>query len=145
MRGSVEANDSPVARQHRTSPLCWAARLLAMGYGLLIALYTLGALIVTLIGGVSRGDTGEWALWLLSGLPFLAPLALAVIAWRWHLVGGTLITAGSVALYIFFFFARSGNMQSGIHLYILPLLAGGILHLVAWHKERKAGQLPQTA
>ena len=129
--------------QHRTSPLCWAARLLSLGYGLLIALYALGALILTLIGHVSRGETGESALGLLSGLPFFIPLVLAVMAWRWHLAGGLLITAGSVALYLFF--ALSGNMQWGVHLYVLPLLVGGLLHLLVWYKEKRTDHMPQPA
>jgi hypothetical protein len=129
--------------QHRTNPLCWAARLLALGYGLLIALYTLGVLILTLIGHVSRGETWGSALWLLTGLPFFVPLVLAVVAWRWHLLGGTLIAAGSVALYLFF--ALSGNMQWGVHLYVLPLLLGGLLHLLVWYKEKRTDHMPQPA
>ncbi len=143
MTGSGAVDDKAILRHHKASPLCWAARLLASGYGLLIALYALGAFIVTLIGHVSRGGNTEFMLGLLFVLPWFIPLALAVIAWRWHLVGGTLITAGSAGLYLFF--AHSGNMQWGIHLYLLPLLAGGILHLLAWHMEKRTRQLPQLA
>jgi len=65
------------------------------------------------------------------------------MAWRWHLAGGLLITAGSVALYLFF--ALSGNMQWGVHLYVLPLLVGGLLHLLVWYKEKRTDHMPQPA
>jgi hypothetical protein len=143
MRTSAEVNGSQATRQHGTGPLCWAARILALGYGLLIALYALAALIMTLIDHVSRGESAVSAAWLLVGLPFFIPLALGAIAWRWHLIGGALITAGSVALYLFFVLA--GDMQWGVHLYMLPLLAGGLLHLVVWYKEKGTDRMTQPA
>ncbi len=144
MTGSGAVDDKAILRHHKASPLCWAARLLSLGYGLLIALYALGVFIAASVGrGISRGEAVEWVLGLLFILLWFIPLALAVIAWRWHLVGGTLITAGSAGLYLFF--AHSVNMQWGIHLYLLPLLAGGILHLLAWHMEKRTRQLPQPA
>ncbi len=88
-----------------------------------------------------RGEEWGSALWVLTGLPFLLPLALAGLAWRWHLLGGALITAGSVVLYLLL--GLAGDMRWGVHLYMLPLLAGGILHLLAWHKERKSDTTPQ--
>lgn len=141
MRKSVKLNNDQVIRQHRTSPLCWAARLLALGYGLLIALYVLGTWILVLMGKTSRGQTAEAMTDLAGWLPFFIPLVLAVVAWRWHLVGGTLITAGSAGLYLYLLLV--GNMQWGVHLYVLPLLAGGLLHLLAWHKEKRADQMTQ--
>lgn len=143
MGRQAELNGDQAVKEHKTSPLCWAARLVALGYGLLIALYTIGALILTLAGSLSRGETWGAAFWPLFWLPFFIPLVLAVVAWRWHLVGGALITTGSVALYLFFIF--SGDMQWGIHLYMLPLLAGGLLHLLAWYKEKRTRQVPQMA
>ena len=46
---------------------------------------------------------------------------------------------------LYLFFALSGNMQWGIHLYMLPLLAGGLLHLVIWYKEKRADHMPQPS
>ncbi len=124
---------------HRASPLCRAARLLALGYGLLIALYVLAVFMMVIAGHVSRGEEWGSVIWLLSGLPFFLPLLLAVLAWRWHLLGGALITAGTMALYLIL--ALAGDVQWGVHLYLLPLLAGGVMHLLAWHAERKSGAL----
>ncbi len=140
MHQSAEANDNP-AKQHRTSPLCWAARLLALVYGLLIALFMFGVWMLALIGHLSRGETKLAMLGFLSLLPFFVPLILAVIAWRWHFVGGTLIILGSAAVYLCLIIG--GDMQWGIHLYMVPLLAGGLLHLLAWHKEKRSDQVPQ--
>ena len=143
MGKSVGPNHTAVVRQHRASLLGWAARLLSLGYGLLISLYALGAMIMTLIGNVSRSETWGVAHWLLSGVPFFVPLALALIAWRWHLLGGTLLAAGGVALH-FFFFAVSDHMQWAMHLYISPLLTGGLLHLLAWCNENWTYRTPEA-
>ncbi len=125
---------------HKTSPLCWAARLLPLGYGLLIALYTLACFIMVTAGHVSRGEEWGSVIWLLSALPFFLPLLLAVLAWRWHLLGGALIAAGGLALCLFFAF--SSDVQWGVYLYLLPLLAGGFLHLLAWRQEKKGEDAP---
>lgn len=136
----AEANDNP-ARPYRTGPLCWAARLLALGYGLFIALYALGAWVLVLIGNVSRGQTEEGVIDLLRWLPFFIPFILAIVAWKRHLIGGTLITAFSAAVYLYF--TILGDMQWGVHLYMVPLLTGGLLHLLVWHKEKKSERVPQ--
>ncbi len=125
---------------HRTNPLCWAARLLAAGYGLLVALYLLGCAILIAIGASSRGETAQTVLYLLAWLPALVPLLLAALAWRRHLLGGALIVAGGAALYVFLGFR--GSLQWGWHVYLVPWLAAGCLHLLAWRKERKGEAAP---
>lgn len=52
------------------------------------------------------------------------------------------MTAGSVALH-FFFLVVSDHAQWAMHLYILPLLAGGLLHLLAWYKENRTFHAPE--
>ena len=125
---------------HTASPLRWAARLLALGYGLLTALYLLGCALLIAIGASSRGETAETMLYLLAWLPALVPLLLAVLAWRRHLLGGALITASAVALYAFLGFRDS--LQWGWHVYLVPWLAAGLLHLLAWHMEKKGEAAP---
>ena len=81
-----------MTQHHKTSPLCWVARLLSLGYGLFIALYVLGTGFPTLTDYASRGETGELLSALLRWLVLYLPLVpAAIIAWRWHLVGGTLV------------------------------------------------------
>ncbi|MDM7998611.1 MAG: hypothetical protein QUS33_01070 [Dehalococcoidia bacterium] len=144
MGGSGTADDKAILQHHKASPLCWVARLLALGYGLLTALYALGVFIAASIaGGVSRGEVGEWVLGFLFILLWAIPLALAIIAWRWHLLGGGLIVVGSMALYVVF--SHASSITWGTHLYMLPLVGAGLLHIAAWHVEKKAHQLPPLA
>ena len=125
---------------HTASPLCWAARLLALGYGLLVALYILACAILIATGAASRGETAERLLYALAWLPGLVPLLLAALAWRRHLLGGALITAAAVALYAFLGFRDS--LQWEWHVYLVPWLAAGLLHLLAWHREKKSEAAP---
>lgn len=141
MNGLGAANGKAILRNHRAGPLCWAARLLSVGYGLLIALYALGVFVAASVGGgISGVGTAEWVVGLFLILLWFIPFALAIVAWRWHLLGGSLISAGSVALYLVF--AHAGSITWGTYLHVLPLLAGGLLHMVAWHMEKRAEQVP---
>ncbi len=141
MRNSAEGRNGSVMQRQKASRLCWAARLLSLGYGLVVALYALGAGHPIVIEYASRGEIEESMFALLNWLPFFIPLVLAVIAWRWHLVGGTLVTAVSGAFYLYFIL--SSGTQWIVYLYMLPILAGGLLHLVAWYKEKKTDQVTQ--
>jgi hypothetical protein len=142
-RQLVKGKSDRAMQHHKTSPLCWAARLLSLGYGLFIALYALGAGSPIVIEYASRGEIEKAVSALLNWLPFFIPLVPAVIAWRWHLVGGTLITAASVAFYLVFMF--SSGTQWGAYVCVIPVLAGGLLHLVVWYKERRTNRIPLPA
>ena len=115
--------------------LCWAARVIPLAVGLAIGLPWIAFWIVTSIKEVTDGD-GLWPILGLLGLlcSYLIPLLAALIAWRWHLLGGMLLVLGGATLYLFF--VLGGDMQWGVHLYVPPLLLGGILHLLVWRKEK---------
>jgi len=93
---------------------------------------------------VARGIALLWALWwtlfgLLSGIaegydwlgifrhaavPGLVFLLVAVIAWRWEIIGGILLLLASVATLIGFPFTRT--LEGFLTLFLPPLVAGGL-------------------
>jgi hypothetical protein len=66
---------------------------------------------------------------------YLVPLLLALIAWRWHLLGGVLIVVGAMLAYIRL--GTVGGTTWAIYLILLPLLIGGILHIMVGLRDRR--------
>lgn len=127
---------------HRSGTICYAARMLSLGYGLLIALFMLGVAVMLFVQNANNGRAIEAIAWLASWTAFLIPLALAIIAWRWHFVGGLLSMA--TWLIVCTALLAAGDMQWGVHALLAPFMIGGLLHLAAWRQEKKADQLQQA-
>jgi hypothetical protein len=63
------------------------------------------------------------------------PLLLALIAWRWHLLGGLFIVVGSLSAYIRL--ATIEDPQLGAYLWVTPFFIGGILHMLVGLRDRR--------
>ncbi len=118
--------------------LCWIARVFSLPvaiFGVLWMMY-----LPTTWGG---SDSVPWM------LPLdLLPLIFALIAWKWHGIGGALLSGSGILLVVVGILARS---TEGSHdfLFLTPiggvLLAGGLLHSAAWMKERRTALVPASA
>ena len=129
-------------RGHGTGIVCRAARILSLGYGLLIALFMLGVAVMIFVQNASDGKAIEAIAYLAGWITFLIPLALAIIAWRSHFVGGLLTVVAAVIVYVLLIVA--GDMQWGIHVLMIPFVVCGLLHLLAWRQEKKTDQLQRA-
>jgi hypothetical protein len=129
MQSNTEACQfSPEKR--KCSTLCWAARIVPLTVAIpLVAWMFYLPLVVW--NTSARGDDPVPLL-----LPVdLIPLAFALIAWKWHLVGGLFLT--SLAILVI---AVPLVLTGYDFLLILGgtvLLASGILHLIVWWAERQ--------
>ena len=122
--------------------LLWAARRMPLIPGIWFLWISIG-MIVNLV----RGDfhSAGLSFWIAPTLLSL-PLLLAVIAWRWHLIGGVLIilfTTASVSCQLYgssfwgvFDLFTYYALAIGFGPWLL-FFAGGILHLIAWRQEKK--------
>lgn len=63
------------------------------------------------------------------------PVLLAVIAWRWHLVGGVLLTLASVVGVVRL--AQIHNSDWSAYLVLMLLLVGGTLHIIVALRQKR--------
>jgi hypothetical protein len=126
MTGSRQRGKHMNRKSAHGSVLCWVPRLLSLPVGLYLA----WASVDLLVAGY------EW-----SHQWVLIPLALLIIGWWWHPAGST----GLGLLGVFYLgcglwgLAWEGWSDTVIQNIVIAalLLAGGVLHLVAWCKEKQ--------
>jgi hypothetical protein len=72
---------------------------------------------------------------------WLIPLVLSLIAWKRHLVGGALLSAFAILVLVVGISSFSEEGPNDDFLYLTPIgaviLTGGMLHILAWVKERR--------
>ncbi len=119
-------------RSEHIGRLCWVARL--------IPLIPVVCAPLLVMNWELPGYRTEMSL--INGIVYFCLLVLlpTVIAWQWHMVGSILIMIPSGA-YIYHLCFPTHPLDTAFPLhYILPLWAifftGGILHIIAWLKER---------
>lgn len=117
--------------------LCWMARILSLP----VAIFG----VIWMFYVPTTWEGGSDSVPLLLPLD-LIPLVLALIAWKWHLVGGTLLSAFGILLGVMGISSFSEEGPNHDYLYLTPigavLLTGGLLHVLAWAKERSGKRTP---
>jgi cytochrome c-type biogenesis protein CcmH/NrfF len=121
--------------------LCWAARTIALCVGGGLILGMIAPDVVFMLQGATIEYVGPvWPVVL-----WFAPLLSAAISWRWHLIGGSLMTMSAIGIgaTVALNPSPSGPEYQVVMIPIgLVVLGAGILHLVVWRKEsssRKTG------
>jgi len=112
--------------------LCWAARIVSLVVAIPCVLwmfYLLWELTTTYVNDPTPQLLPIW----------LIPLVLALVAWRWHVVGGTLQGAFAILVLVVGINSRTEEGPNHDFLFLTPigaaLLIGGMLHIMAWVKE----------
>jgi hypothetical protein len=110
------------------SALCWATRIMALAW----VLFLMSILVLGLLWGE--------VLYLAFPLVALAPLIAGL---RWHLVPAVLLTSAGVPYLGALLLHDPLVSQPSQWLFVMALLAGGIVNLLAWFDERawSKGQL----
>jgi len=125
---TVRAGESN-SEVRRTSALCWAARIVPLVVVIPLVPWVFYALVFTY-----PNDSPPF----LREAAFLSPIVSAMIAWKWHLVGGAMLSALGILL------IAVPLTLTGFELLLIlsgaVLLAGGILHLIVWWQERAAAK-----
>jgi hypothetical protein len=114
--------------------LCWAGRIMCLGW---VLYHMVGVAFVLAYGGI-------------LGNPFLVVLAIGLVAGlaglRWHLVSAALLMMGGMGgvlcLGLGLMMSQSEPSAASILIWILvtvAVVAGGIVNLMAWLNERRAG------
>ena len=133
----IDARASSESR-HGTG-LCFAARLISVavsaGMACILASWAASYGVNEGMGGIVPSHFG------LSVFHFwLIPAVLAVIAWRYHLLGGVLMLLYSPMPFLITWFITvvSEGHQDVSHLVLAAFVfpVGAALHLVAWWEER---------
>lgn len=89
--------------------------------------------------GISEITEVGWMALVMHLLMTVVTLAVLTVCWFWPLVGGIVAMAMGVFTYFFFHVARQGAFM--FLLMVLPLLLGGILHIVYWFIRRRHASL----
>jgi uncharacterized integral membrane protein len=93
-------------------------RYLARGIALVWALWWT---LFGLLAGISEGY--DWlGIFRHAAVPGLVFLLAAVIAWRWEIIGGTLLILEGIATLVVFPFTRT--LEGFLTLFLPPLIAG---------------------
>jgi hypothetical protein len=119
------------SEKRRTSALCWAARIVPLIVVIPLVPWMFYVLVFTY-----RNDAPPF----LAEAAFLSPIVSALIAWKWHLVGGALLSALAILVIVVPMVLTGFDFL--LTLFGTVLLAGGILHLIVWWQERRM-QKPQ--
>ncbi|MDM8000675.1 MAG: hypothetical protein QUS33_11985 [Dehalococcoidia bacterium] len=119
--------------------LCWAARIIALCAAGCLAL----GVILPVVESILHGDAAEdyYSVW---SLLWFMPLVAAVISWRWHSFGGSLmiIAAIGVGANMALNASPSGPEYLVVQIPIaLVFLSVGILHLMVWWKESSSRKI----
>ncbi len=140
--GSPPTGLPAIEAPRKTSRLCWVARMVCLvpwiaapWWGLVVDAVSLGSMSETRFP-----FNLPLAMWLSLSALFIycSPLwVCALIAWRRHLLGGTLLVLSS-GLFISWI-SVSGRIREFVIITAFTVcvvfLLGGILHLVVWWKE----------
>ena len=112
--------------RRRTSALFWAARIVPLIVVIPLVPWAFYVLVFTY-----RNDSPPF----LAEAAFLTPIVSALIAWKWHLVGGALLSVLGILV------ITVPLILTGLELLLVlfgaVLLAGGLLHLIVWWQERR--------
>jgi hypothetical protein len=119
-----------------TGLMRWTARILALIAGGLFV-YAAVEFGAKILSGLSLG--GPQGVPLLLGL--LVALLGALIAWRWELVGGLMTVVGAVIVMALVCMGSGLDMLYCAFLFMLPLLAAGVLYLGCCWRTRQVGSL----
>ena len=124
--------------KHRNSALCWAARLMTMVPALVLAVWSIGAY------ATADSHHIEPSLYLFDAVLFAIGLLAGVIAFWQHRLGGLslLLVALVYVMHGLFWQQDVGDTPWWVRLlsylpFVIALLAGGILHLLAGRREEK--------
>jgi hypothetical protein len=133
VRDGTRVDESP-SEERGTSALCWAARTVPLVVAIPLVAWMFYLLWVHTTTYVNDP----------APLPMLAvfsvPLVFALIAWRWHLVGGVLLSAFAALVIVVPLILTGSDFL--LILVGAVLLAGGLLHLIVWWQEKRM-QRPQ--
>ena len=126
-------------------PMLWIARLLSLAPGIFIAIMNIREVLRRLR---TDGPSLDFVNFVMDGEFFLVlSLIPAVIAWRWHRLGGILLILTGCAILgydIHLISTFEGTWNFGPVFYLFYMLipfsliitAGGVLHIVYWYKEK---------
>jgi len=124
--------------QHKSSALCWAARLMTMVPALVLAAWSIGAY------ATANSHHIEPSLYLFDAVLFAIGFLAGVIALWQHRIGGLclLLVALVYVMHGLFWQQDVGDtpwwVGLSFHLpFVIALLAGGILHLLAGRREKR--------
>jgi hypothetical protein len=129
--------------QHKNSALCWAARLMTMVPALVLAVWSVGAY------ATADSHHIEPSLYLFDAVLFTIGLLAGVIAFWQHRIGGwcVLLVALVYVMHGLFWQQDVGDTPLWVRLlfylpFVIALLAGGILHLLAGRREERLSANP---
>ena len=124
--------------QHKSSALCWAARLMTMVPALVLAAWSIGAY------ATANSHHIEPSLYLFDAVLFAIGFLAGVIAFWQHRIGGLclLLVALVYVMHGLFWQEDVGDTPWWVGLsfylpFVIALLAGGILHLLAGRREER--------
>jgi hypothetical protein len=123
---------------HKTSAVCWAARLVTVVPALALAVWSVGAY------ATADSHNADPGLYLFDAALFGIGLLAGVIAFWRHRIGGLtlLLVALAYIIHALLWQQDRGDTAWWVALlFYLPfvgaLVAGGILHLLAWRREER--------
>ena len=105
------------------NPVLWAARILAIGVCLFLALFALDA------SEVGRSVSGRVTEIVIHLLPSLAVLAIVALTWRRPWIAGVVFVGLAVA------YAVTVSRFDWVLVISWPLLTAGLLFLWSWRKD----------
>ena len=124
--------------RHRKSVLCWTARLFTMVPAIVLAVWSIGAY------ATADSHHVDSTLYVFDAVLFMIGLLAGVIAFWRHRIGGLslLLVALVYVMHSLFWQQDVGDTPWWVGLlfylpFIIALLAGGILHLLAGRREER--------